>query len=108
MKYDDFSCDTSIYVVADEQNYHFKVLKLICQKLKKPFADGIYHLNYGMVDLPTGKMKSREGTVVDADDLIDEIANRYDKICYIKKVEKLKEYKSKYKSKRIKTYTSYF
>lgn len=73
MKFDDFGCVTSIYVVADEQNYHFKVLKLICQKLKKVFADGIYHLNYGMVDLPTGKMKSREGTVVDADDLIQEM-----------------------------------
>jgi len=70
MKYADFHCDISIYTVADEQNYHFKVLKLICQKLGEPYADGIFHLNYGMVDLPSGKMKSREGTVVDADDLI--------------------------------------
>jgi arginyl-tRNA synthetase len=62
-------------VVGDEQNYHFKVLKLICQKLKQPAADGIYHLSYGMVELPTGKMKSREGTVVDADDLVDEMIN---------------------------------
>lgn len=57
-------------MVGDEQNYHFKVLKLICQKLKIPAADGIHHLSYGMVELPTGKMKSREGTVVDADDII--------------------------------------
>lgn len=72
-KYEEYKCDKSIYVVGDEQNYHFKVLKLICQKLKIPAADDIYHLNYGMVELPDGKMKSREGTVVDADDLIDEM-----------------------------------
>ena len=72
-RYADFKMDTSIYVVANEQDYHFKVLKLVLQKLNEPFADGIYHLNYGMVDLPEGKMKSREGTVVDADELIDEM-----------------------------------
>ncbi len=60
-------------MVGDEQNYHFKVLKLIAQKLQLPSADGIYHLSYGMVELPSGKMKSREGTVVDADDLIAEM-----------------------------------
>lgn len=70
-KYNEYKCDQSIYVVGDEQNYHFKVLKLIAQKLDLPAADGIYHLSYGMVELPTGKMKSREGTVVDADDLVD-------------------------------------
>jgi arginyl-tRNA synthetase len=69
-KQKEFNADQSIYVVGDEQNYHFKVLKLICQKLGLPAADGIYHLSYGMVELPTGKMKSREGTVVDADDLV--------------------------------------
>lgn len=69
-KQKEFNADQSIYVVGDEQNYHFKVLKLICQKLALPAADGIYHLSYGMVELPTGKMKSREGTVVDADDLV--------------------------------------
>jgi arginyl-tRNA synthetase len=75
VKQKEFNTDASIYVVGDEQNYHFKVLKLICQKLKLPAADGIYHLSYGMVELPTGKMKSREGTVVDADDLVDEMIN---------------------------------
>jgi arginyl-tRNA synthetase len=60
-------------VVGNEQDYHFKVLQLICKKLGKSYADGIYHLSYGMVELPHGKMKSREGTVVDADDLIDEM-----------------------------------
>ncbi len=72
-KQNEFNANQSIYVVGDEQNYHFKVLKLICQKLQLPSADGIYHLSYGMVELPTGKMKSREGTVVDADDLVDEM-----------------------------------
>ncbi|MES2727730.1 MAG: arginine--tRNA ligase [Bacteroidota bacterium] len=73
LKYQDFHCENSVYVVGNEQDYHFKVLQLICKKLNKPFADGIYHLSYGMVELPEGKMKSREGTVVDADDLIDEM-----------------------------------
>jgi len=72
-KQKEFNANQSIYVVGDEQNYHFKVLKLICQKLNLPSADGIDHLSYGMVELPTGKMKSREGTVVDADDLVDEM-----------------------------------
>lgn len=71
LKQKEFNTDASIYVVGDEQNYHFKVLKLICQKIQLPASDGIYHLSYGMVELPTGKMKSREGTVVDADDLVD-------------------------------------
>jgi arginyl-tRNA synthetase len=70
MKYDDFGMDESIYVVGNEQDYHFKVLFLILEKLGKSWAKGLYHLSYGMVDLPNGKMKSREGTVVDADDLI--------------------------------------
>ncbi len=74
-KQKEFNSAQSIYVVGDEQNYHFKVLKLICQKLGLPSADGIFHLSYGMVELPTGKMKSREGTVVDADDLVEEMIN---------------------------------
>ncbi len=72
-KYAEFRNDQSIYVIADEQNYHMKVLKLILQKLGKPYADGIYHLSYGMVELPSGRMKSREGTVVDADDIVEEM-----------------------------------
>ena len=72
-KYEEYKNELSIYVVGDEQNYHFKVLKLICQKMGFPSADGIYHLSYGMVELPTGRMKTREGTVVDADDLVDEM-----------------------------------
>ncbi|MCC7401682.1 MAG: arginine--tRNA ligase [Chitinophagaceae bacterium] len=73
-KYRDYQYDQSIYVIGDEQNYHMKVLKLIMEKLGKPYADGIYHLSYGMVELPSGRMKSREGTVVDADDIVDEMA----------------------------------
>ena len=74
-KYDQYKIDQSIYVIGDEQNYHMKVLKLICEKLGLPYAKDIYHLSYGMVELTTGKMKSREGTVVDADDIVDEMAD---------------------------------
>src|SRR5436190_3326171 len=72
-KYEQYKIDQSIYVIGNEQNYHMKVLQLICQKLGMPNADNIYHLSYGMVELTSGKMKSREGTVVDADDLVDEM-----------------------------------
>jgi len=72
-KFEQYHLDKSIYVIGDEQLYHMKVLKEIIRKLGMPFADKIYHLSYGMVELTTGKMKSREGTVVDADDLIDEM-----------------------------------
>jgi arginyl-tRNA synthetase len=78
-KYEEYKADLSIYVVGDEQNYHFKVLKLICKKLGLPSADGIYHLSYGMVELPTGRMKTREGTVVDADDILDEMVRESEK-----------------------------
>ena len=69
----EYHFDNLVYVVGNEQDYHFKVLKLILKKLGYAWADGIYHLSYGMVELPDGKMKSREGTVVDADDLIDDM-----------------------------------
>jgi arginyl-tRNA synthetase len=72
-KFREFGAEKSIYVVGNEQDYHFKVLFLIMQKLGRSYAPGMYHLSYGMVDLPSGKMKSREGTVVDADDLLDEM-----------------------------------
>jgi len=73
LKYDEYKLDQSVYVIADEQNYHIQVLKLIMKKLGEPCADGIYHLSYGMVELPSGRMKSREGTVVDADDMVAEM-----------------------------------
>jgi len=74
-RFSEFNIDNHIYVVGNEQNYHFQVLKLILKKLGYDWADNIYHLSYGMVELPEGKMKSREGTVVDADDLIEEMIN---------------------------------
>lgn len=73
LKFDEFKIDSSIYVVGNEQDYHFNVLKLILKKLGFKFAEKIKHLSYGMVNLPEGKMKSREGTVVDADDLIEDV-----------------------------------
>ena len=69
-RFKEYNLDEHIYVVGNEQNYHFQVLKLILGKLGFSWADNIYHLSYGMVELPEGKMKSREGTVVDADDLL--------------------------------------
>jgi arginyl-tRNA synthetase len=72
-KFNEYKPNESIYVIGDEQNYHMRVLKLIAEKLQITGAKGIYHLSYGMVELPTGRMKSREGTVVDADDLVDEM-----------------------------------
>ena len=69
-RFSEYALDSHVYVVGNEQDYHFQVLKLILKKLGFAWADQIYHLSYGMVELPEGKMKSREGTVVDADDLI--------------------------------------
>src|SRR5690606_21663167 len=68
-----------VYTVGNEQEYHFKVLFLILEKLGYAWAKQCYHLSYGMVDLPSGRMKSREGTVVDADDLIDEMVGEAEK-----------------------------
>ena len=72
-RFEEFDIDSLIYTVGNEQDYHFKVLFLTLKKLGYPWADKLYHLSYGMVDLPSGKMKSREGTVVDADDLMDDM-----------------------------------
>jgi arginyl-tRNA synthetase len=72
-RFNEFDIDEEIYVVGNEQNYHFQVLSLVCKKLGFAWADKIKHLSYGMVELPEGKMKSREGTVVDADDLMEEM-----------------------------------
>jgi len=72
-RFAEYNLDSHVYVVGDEQNYHFQVLKLILGKLGFSWAQNIFHLSYGMVELPEGKMKSREGTVVDADDLIQKM-----------------------------------
>ncbi|MCH4897136.1 arginine--tRNA ligase [Marinilabiliaceae bacterium JC040] len=74
-RFEEFKLDKQIYVVGNEQNYHFQVLSLVCKKLGFDWAEKINHLSYGMVELPNGKMKSREGTVVDADDLMSEMIN---------------------------------
>ena len=79
LKYKDFPFDKSVYVVGNEQDYHFQILFLIMKKLGRPYAGGLHHLSYGMVDLPTGKMKSREGTVVDADELMQEMFDTAEK-----------------------------
>jgi arginyl-tRNA synthetase len=73
LRYEEFGMDKMIYVVANEQDYHFKVLKLALQKLGKQWADGIFHLSYALVESPTGRFKSREGKTADADDLIAEV-----------------------------------
>ena len=74
-RYKEFSLESLIYTVGNEQDYHFKVLFLILKKLGYQWSDHLFHLSYGMVDLPSGKMKSREGTVVDADELMEEMTN---------------------------------
>ncbi|MDR2472857.1 MAG: arginine--tRNA ligase [Tannerella sp.] len=75
LRFDDYNINKMIYVVGNEQNYHFQVLALLLDKLGFAFGKGLVHFSYGMVELPEGKMKSREGTVVDADDLVDEMIN---------------------------------
>lgn len=74
LKYGDYHNDRYMWVVGNEQDYHFNVLFAILKRLGRPYAEECFHLSYGMVDLPSGKMKSREGTVVDADDLIQQMA----------------------------------
>ncbi|MFM6948025.1 MAG: arginine--tRNA ligase [Aquirufa sp.] len=92
LKYQDFGANRSVYVVGNEQDYHFEVLFHILKKLNKPFSQGNYHLSYGMVDLPSGKMKSREGTVVDADDLMAEmIQTAKDRTLELGKIEGFSE-----------------
>ena len=81
LRHNEFDADKLIYVVGNEQDYHFKVLKLVLGKLGFDWADKVYHLSYGMVELPNGKMKSREGTVVDADDLIAEMEETAEEMC---------------------------
>lgn len=81
-RFEEFPFDRHIYVVGNEQDYHFRVLKLILKKLGFNWADRLYHLSYGMVELPHGRMKSREGTVVDADDLIQEMIDTARKVSF--------------------------
>ena len=89
-RHDEHQMNRGIYVVADEQDYHFKVLFLTLQKAGYAWAEKLYHLSYGMVDLPSGKMKSREGTIVDADDLIDEMISTAEK--HTKELGKIEDF----------------
>jgi len=91
----DFSVNGMVYTVGNEQDYHFKVLFLILKKLGYTWAEDLFHLSYGMVDLPSGKMKSREGTVVDADDLIAEMKNTAEETS--KELGKLESYSEEQK-----------
>ena len=75
LRFRDYPIDRMIYVVGNEQNYHFQVLSILLDRLGFKWGRDLVHFSYGMVELPEGKMKSREGTVVDADDLIDEMVN---------------------------------
>ena len=90
-----------VYTVGNEQDYHFKMLFLILKKLGYSWSDNLFHLSYGMVDLPSGKMKSREGTVVDADDLIDEMTSTAENIS--KELGKLDGYSEEEKQKTFRT-----
>ena len=81
LKYNDYQPDSMIWVVGDEQNLHFQMLFEIMKRLGYPWSEKLYHLSYGMVNLPSGRMKSREGTVVDADDLFDEMAKLASDAC---------------------------
>ena len=81
LRHNEFGADQLIYVVGNEQDYHFQVLKIVLGRLGFDWADKVYHLSYGMVELPNGKMKSREGTVVDADDLIEEMEKTAEEMC---------------------------
>lgn len=97
----DFDLDGMVYTVGNEQEYHFKVLFLILQKLGYKWAKNLYHLSYGMVDLPSGKMKSREGTVVDADDLMEEMTQTAEEIA--SELGKLDEFSEEEKQTLYKT-----
>jgi len=100
-RFKDFNIDSLTYTVGNEQDYHFKVLFLILKKLGFSWAKNMYHLSYGMVDLPSGKMKSREGTVVDADDLIAEMINTAKEIS--QELGKLEGYSEEEKTSLYKT-----
>lgn len=98
-RFNDYNADELIYVVGNEQNYHFQVLKIILEKLGYDWAEFLNHLSYGMVELPEGKMKSREGTVVDADDLMEEMIRTSEEMS--KELGKLEGYSDEEKSQII-------
>ncbi len=100
-RFTDYNADEAIYVVGNEQNYHFQVLKIILGKLGFSWSEYLHHLSYGMVELPEGKMKSREGTVVDADDLLDEMTSTAEEMS--RELGKLEGYSDSEKKQIIET-----
>ena len=100
-RFTDYNADEAIYVVGNEQNYHFQVLKIILGKLGYNWSEYLHHLSYGMVELPEGKMKSREGTVVDADDLLEEMTLTAEEMS--RELGKLEEYSETEKKQIIET-----
>lgn len=100
-RFDDYNATEAIYVVGNEQNYHFQVLKIVLGKLGFDWAENLYHLSYGMVELPEGKMKSREGTVVDADDLLEEMTSTADEMS--RELGKLDDFSDTERKKIIET-----
>jgi arginyl-tRNA synthetase len=100
-RFTDYSANEGIYVVGNEQNYHFQVLKIVLGKLGFDWSENLYHLSYGMVELPEGKMKSREGTVVDADDLLEEMISTAESMS--NDLGKLDEYQDDEKKSIIET-----
>jgi arginyl-tRNA synthetase len=100
-RFTDYSANEGIYVVGNEQNYHFQVLKIVLGKLGFDWAENLYHLSYGMVELPEGKMKSREGTVVDADDLLSEMVSTAKEMS--NELGKLDEYEDNEKKSIVET-----
>ncbi|HAF27673.1 MAG TPA: arginine--tRNA ligase [Bacteroidales bacterium] len=100
-RFSDYNATEAIYVVGNEQNYHFQVLKIVLAKLGFEWAENLYHLSYGMVELPEGKMKSREGTVVDADDLLEEMTRTADEMS--RELGKLDDFSNEERKKIIET-----
>ena len=100
-RFNDYDANELIYVVGNEQNYHFQVLKIVLSKLGYSWAEYLHHLSYGMVELPEGKMKSREGTVVDADDLIEGMVKTAEEMSA--ELGKLDEYNNEDKKKIVNT-----
>lgn len=100
-RFNDFNADEAIYVVGNEQNYHFQVLKMVLDKLGFEWAEELHHLSYGMVELPEGKMKSREGTVVDADDLLNEMTSTAEEMS--RELGKLEGYSEEERKRIIET-----
>jgi arginyl-tRNA synthetase len=103
LRFQDFPIDKMIYVVGNEQNYHFQVLSILLDKLGFKWGKDLVHFSYGMVELPNGKMKSREGTVVDADDLMEEMVNNAYEVSkeMVKKLDDVSEEEARETARKV-------